>query len=97
MCLFEGAVRRASVARGCMRRLVGPFVGAAAVAISAGIASAEEAASAAQDFAAMSIEDLAQVQISSVSKRPEPLSQAAAAVYVITNEDIRRSGATSIP
>src|SRR5207237_9319769 len=32
-----------------------------------------------------------------VSRRPEKLSQAAAAVYVITQEDIRRSGATSIP
>ncbi len=51
----------------------------------------------ATDFAAMSIEDLAHVQISSVSKKAESLSQAAAAIYVITNEDIRRSGANSIP
>ena len=32
-----------------------------------------------------------------VSKKPEKLSEAAAAIFVITQEDIRRSGATSIP
>ena len=36
------------------------------------------------------------MNVTSVSKRPEKLSDAAAAIYVITDEDIRRSGATSI-
>jgi iron complex outermembrane receptor protein len=45
----------------------------------------------------MTIEELADIEISSVSKRPEPLSSAAASVYVITREEIRRYGATSIP
>jgi iron complex outermembrane recepter protein len=49
-----------------------------------------------QDLRSMSIEDLANVEISSVSKVPEPLSDAPAAVYVITHDDIIRSGATSI-
>jgi iron complex outermembrane receptor protein len=44
-----------------------------------------------------SIEDLSNLEITSVSKRPEPLRDAAASVYVITNEDIRRSGAISLP
>jgi iron complex outermembrane receptor protein len=44
----------------------------------------------------LSIEQLSQVEITSVSKRAEPLSQAPAAVYVITSDDIRRSGATSL-
>ena len=35
--------------------------------------------------------------MTSVSKTAEPLNRAAAAIYVITAEDIRRSGATSIP
>jgi len=35
--------------------------------------------------------------LTSVSKKPEKLSEAAAALYVITQEDICRSGATSIP
>lgn len=45
----------------------------------------------------MSIEDLANIEITSVSKRPEALSQAPAAAYIITKEDIRRSGVTSLP
>jgi len=49
------------------------------------------------DLVNMSIEDLAKIQITSVSKKAEPLADAAASVYVITAEDIRRSGATSLP
>jgi iron complex outermembrane receptor protein len=37
------------------------------------------------------------IEVTSVSKKPEKATQAAAAVYVITQEDIRRSGATHIP
>ncbi len=43
------------------------------------------------------LEDLLSLEVSSVSKRLEKLRSAAAAVYVITAEDIRRMGATSIP
>ena len=50
-----------------------------------------------RDLSDLSLEELSQVEITSVSKRPEPLSQAPAAVYVITNDDIRRSGATTLP
>jgi iron complex outermembrane receptor protein len=49
------------------------------------------------DLTVMSIEDLMNVQVTSVSKKEQKLSQAAAAVYVITQEDIRRSGAINIP
>lgn len=49
------------------------------------------------DFSHMSIEELADIEISSVSKKKESLSDAAAAIFVITQEDIRRSGYTSIP
>ena len=48
-------------------------------------------------LANMSIEDLANIQITSVSKKRERLADAAASVYVITSDDIRRSGATSLP
>jgi len=48
-------------------------------------------------LAELSIEELANVEITSVSKRPEPLSTAPSSVYVITNDDIRRSGALSLP
>ncbi|HEY3949571.1 TonB-dependent receptor plug domain-containing protein [Phenylobacterium sp.] len=44
-----------------------------------------------------SLEDLTNLTVTSVSKHAEPLSQAPASVFVITAEDIRRSGATSLP
>jgi iron complex outermembrane receptor protein len=49
------------------------------------------------DVAAMSVEDLMNLQVTSVSKRAQKVADAAAAIFVITQEDIRRSGATSIP
>src|SRR5258708_14375429 len=49
------------------------------------------------DVTAMSVEGLMNVQVTSVSKRTQKLADAAAAIFVITQEDIRRSGATSIP
>jgi iron complex outermembrane receptor protein len=56
----------------------------------------EGAAQSLRELGDLSLEELSQVEITSVSKHPEPLSQAAAAVYVITGDDIRRSGATSL-
>ena len=50
-----------------------------------------------RELSDLSLEELSQVEITSVSKRPEPLSLAPAAVYVITSDDIRRSGATTLP
>jgi iron complex outermembrane receptor protein len=49
------------------------------------------------DFTKFSLEQLKDVVIVSASKKPERVSGVAAAVYVITREDIRRSGVTSIP
>ena len=43
------------------------------------------------------IEELFNVQVKSVSRRPEKLTEAASAVQVITNDEIRRSGATNLP
>jgi iron complex outermembrane receptor protein len=45
----------------------------------------------------LSIEQLANLQVTSVAKRPEPVGQAPAAIYVITHDDIIRSGATRLP
>jgi iron complex outermembrane receptor protein len=49
------------------------------------------------DLSKMDVEDLMNVKVTSVSKREQKLSRTAAAVFVIKQEDIRRSGATSIP
>jgi iron complex outermembrane receptor protein len=50
-----------------------------------------------QDLTQSSIEDLMKIQVTSVSKKDQQLFKAGAAVFVITQEDIRRSGATNIP
>src|SRR5258706_3848241 len=60
-------------------------------------ARAQQSGNTSRDLSAMSIEALMNLQVTSVSRKSEPLSQAAAAITVITQEDIRRSGATSIP
>jgi len=44
----------------------------------------------------LSIEELANIDVSSVSKAAQPLSDAAAAVYVITHDAVMRSGARSL-
>jgi len=49
------------------------------------------------DLPSLSIEQLANVEITSVSKTPQVLSSAAAAVYVISHDDVIRSGANSVP
>jgi iron complex outermembrane receptor protein len=45
----------------------------------------------------LSFEELLDLEVTSVSKRPEKLTEAASAIQVITGDDIRRSGATSLP
>src|SRR5258708_35492019 len=49
------------------------------------------------DLTRVSLEDLMNVEVTSVSKKEQKLSKAGAAIYVISQEDIRRSGATNIP
>jgi iron complex outermembrane receptor protein len=48
------------------------------------------------DLIRQNIEDLMNVEVTTASKKEQKLSETAAAIYVITQEDIRRSGATSI-
>ena len=45
----------------------------------------------------LNVEDLMNVEVTSVTRHPEKLIGAASAIQVITQEEIRRSGATSIP
>ena len=45
----------------------------------------------------LSLEQLGNIEVTTASKQPVKVSRTPAAIYVITQEDIRRSGATSIP
>lgn len=49
------------------------------------------------DLTSLSLEELMNIEVTSVSKKSQKLSEAAAAIYVINQEDIRRSSADSIP
>ncbi|HEU4829262.1 MAG TPA: TonB-dependent receptor [Gemmatimonadales bacterium] len=49
------------------------------------------------DLDAMDIEALGRITVTSASRGPEPVSHASTAIFVITREDMRRAGATSIP
>jgi iron complex outermembrane recepter protein len=55
------------------------------------------ATSRAGDLTQMSIEDLMNLEVTSGAKKEEPVQRTAAAIFVITSEDIRRSGATTLP
>ena len=61
------------------------------------VATANAQSVAASSLADMSLEELANLEVTSVSRRAERLADAPAALYVITGEDIRRSGVTSLP
>jgi len=49
------------------------------------------------DITELDMKDLLNVQVTSVSKKAQALSEAPSAIYVISQEDIRRSGVTNIP
>ncbi|TVT49342.1 MAG: TonB-dependent receptor [Denitromonas halophila] len=54
-------------------------------------------AGASDELMDLSLEELADIQVLSVSRKAQRLSDTAAAVTVLTREDIRRSGARSVP
>jgi iron complex outermembrane recepter protein len=49
------------------------------------------------DLKRLSLEELGQIVITTVTKNPEQVWRTDAAIHVITSDDIRRSGATSLP
>jgi iron complex outermembrane recepter protein len=79
-----------------LRDGVSVALGALCVCASAtGVARAQETSDV--DVYELSIEDLLNTEVTSVSRRAETLSEAAASIDVITSEDVRRSGAQNLP
>jgi iron complex outermembrane receptor protein len=71
---------------------------ALALALGPALAAASEPAQGRDtQLADLSIEELSNIDVLSVSKKPEPLLDAPASVYVITAEDIRRAGVATLP
>jgi iron complex outermembrane recepter protein len=73
------------------RRILGVLTAAAAVA-PLYTAQADDSA----DLSQLSLEQLANLEVTSVAKAPQSVQQAPAAIYVITHDDIVRAGVTSI-
>ena len=71
----------------------------AAVAVAAwgGATVAPARAGAPENYTDLTLEQLLKIEITSAAKRPESIQSTPAAVFVLTNEDIRRMGARSIP
>lgn len=57
----------------------------------------EESTTSAAPLKELSLAQLASLEVTSSSKEPEEVWKTPAAIYVLTQDDIRRSGATSIP
>ena len=49
-----------------------------------------------QDLKRLSLEELLRIDVTSTARRPQPIGTTAAAISVITGDDIRRSGATTM-
>src|SRR3569623_769089 len=51
----------------------------------------------APDLSSLNLEQLTRIEVSTASRREQALFETPAAVYVITHEELMRSGATSVP
>jgi len=79
--------------------MVGRALGAWAsgFALAAAWAIPAQGAESIRDLARLSLEELADLVVTTVSKDEESLATAAASVHVLTREEILRSGATTVP
>ncbi|MDD2759527.1 MAG: TonB-dependent receptor, partial [Methylomonas sp.] len=57
----------------------------------------EEAIQSAQDLLSLSLEELTELSVSGLARQEQSVKNSPAAAFVITSEDIRRSGVTSMP
>ena len=74
-----------AIRRGCAALAALPLVSQGAIALAQ-----------APDLAELSLEQLTNITVTSASRRPERLSEAPASIFVISGNDIRRSGATTL-
>ncbi|MGH8737478.1 MAG: TonB-dependent receptor plug domain-containing protein [Burkholderiales bacterium] len=74
----------------------GIAVAVAVIALPLACAAAPDGTPNAGGLLGLSLEALGDIEVTSVSRHAQPLLDAPAAIYVISNEDIRRSGATSL-
>jgi len=94
--LLRGVTMAAEKA--CLTNRFGQILAALALlGLCAGAFAADPDPNEPEDLFDMSIEELMGIEVTTASKKPEKYLATASATYVVTQEDIRRSGATSIP
>jgi iron complex outermembrane recepter protein len=81
--------------RGFFRQIV-PVTALLALGLSASVVSLAQSFSS-RDLIKTDLADLMSMEVTSVSKKEQKLSKVPAAIYVINQDDIRRSGANNIP
>jgi iron complex outermembrane recepter protein len=79
-----------------LRRSVALAVAAMLAGFAPGLPAAEPYDQPVERLKLLSLEELMEIDVISVSRRPEPATDAAAAITVLTGEEIRRSGATTV-
>lgn len=77
----------------CCAALLASFEGGTAIAR----AQAPPPQGVSKDLSQLSIEELMNLEVTSGAKKEESVQRTASAIFVITQEDIRRSGATTLP
>ena len=70
---------------------------AVAFLVSLPLARADEVAESTAELKKLSVEELMDLEVTSVSKRPERLASTGSAIQVITHDEIQESGAQSLP
>ena len=76
------------------RRSAASLIGTLLLATGSVVATEPESPS--DSVADLALEDLVKIKVTSVSKKEEKLDDAAAAIFVLSNDDLRRSGATTV-
>jgi iron complex outermembrane receptor protein len=68
-----------------------------ALACGPSILAADPSTTPRRDLTELSLAELAEIKVTTVQKKPEPLQDTPAAISVITSDEIEASGATSVP
>ncbi len=92
LTLFTTVLRKVVMKSKAGRSTYFPLLALSALTTSASAASLQL-----EDLASLSLEELSELSVVSVSRQPQLLAESPSAIQVITREDIRRSGASSIP
>ena len=97
-------IRKAHLAAGANRlQRLAHQLGKATIGLIAGLSmafivqAAQDNGTLPLDLTEMSLEALMNIEVTSVSKKPQKKAEAAAAIFVISNTDLKRWGVTNIP